>query len=264
METRFRDNKLHHQFIALTKKGVGLHDEIVDIARDREEFLLADLNAQDRRALMRLLAKIHTRASLLRRPARREGRPAVVRQARPPIQRLYEAFAGAGAALETIGYNCRIATCGAPSVADRARREGPDVRLPHVRNLRSARHGRGLWTNCGEAMRNGPCGGVRADGGCEVDPAMRCVWLEARDGMRLIPPRAGNARPACADRFLAAGRSSWIKVIEGAPKSSSAGAAAARTADAHLRGRVSFGAFRHDRRDRAARLRRPRRAACAG
>lgn len=65
VETRFRDNNFRRQFIALTRKGVGLHDEIVDIARDREEFLLADLNAQDRRALMRLLAKIHTRASLL-------------------------------------------------------------------------------------------------------------------------------------------------------------------------------------------------------
>src|SRR5262245_15188320 len=31
---------------------------------------------------------------------------------------------------------------------------------------------------CGKQMRNGPCGGVRADGGCELKPQMRCVWLE--------------------------------------------------------------------------------------
>jgi 5,10-methylenetetrahydrofolate reductase len=75
-------------------------------------------------------------------------------------------------------------------------------------------------TNCGKAMRNGPCGGVRADGGCEVDPAMRCVWLEARDGMRLIPPRAGGARTSLPPiDFSRQDRSSWIKVIEGAPES---------------------------------------------
>lgn len=65
VETRFRDNNFRRQFIALTRKGLGLHDEIVDTAREREEFLLADLSAQERRALMRLLDKMHVRASLL-------------------------------------------------------------------------------------------------------------------------------------------------------------------------------------------------------
>lgn len=41
-------------------------------------------------------------------------------------------------------------------------------------------------SNCAKGMRNGPCGGVRADGGCEVDPAMRCVWVEATAGRRLV------------------------------------------------------------------------------
>src|ERR1700693_2830680 len=35
--------------------------------------------------------------------------------------------------------------------------------------------------NCGKQMRNGPCGGVRPDGGCEMKPEMRCVWLEAAE-----------------------------------------------------------------------------------
>jgi len=65
VETRFHDNNYRRQFIALTKKGLALHDEIVDIAREREEFLLTELDAKERRALMRLLAKIHSRASLL-------------------------------------------------------------------------------------------------------------------------------------------------------------------------------------------------------
>jgi methylene-tetrahydrofolate reductase-like protein len=66
--------------------------------------------------------------------------------------------------------------------------------------------------NCPKTMRNGPCGGVRADGHCEVVPAMRCVWVEAWEGSRRM--RAGGeairaVRPA-VDRRLA-GTSSWLR-----------------------------------------------------
>jgi hypothetical protein len=37
-------------------------------------------------------------------------------------------------------------------------------------------------TNCPKRLRNGPCGGVRADGGCEVEPDMTCVWVLAWEG----------------------------------------------------------------------------------
>ena len=36
--------------------------------------------------------------------------------------------------------------------------------------------------NCPKTMRNGPCGGVRADGKCEVKPEMDCVWVKAWEG----------------------------------------------------------------------------------
>ncbi len=36
--------------------------------------------------------------------------------------------------------------------------------------------------NCPKTIRNGPCGGVRENGNCEVKPEMRCVWVEAWDG----------------------------------------------------------------------------------
>ena len=32
---------------------------------------------------------------------------------------------------------------------------------------------------CPKNVRNGPCGGVRTGGFCEVDPTMKCVWVEA-------------------------------------------------------------------------------------
>ncbi len=42
--------------------------------------------------------------------------------------------------------------------------------------------------NCPKQMRNGPCGGVRFDGTCEVKPEMRCVWLEAWRGAKILQP----------------------------------------------------------------------------
>jgi hypothetical protein len=67
--------------------------------------------------------------------------------------------------------------------------------------------------NCPKTMRNGPCGGVRADGSCEVKPSMRCVWVEAWEGsqrMRRGRDSIRAVRPA-VDRRLA-GTSSWLRV----------------------------------------------------
>jgi hypothetical protein len=38
--------------------------------------------------------------------------------------------------------------------------------------------------NCPKRLRNGPCGGVRANGHCEVEPDMPCVWVQAWEGSR--------------------------------------------------------------------------------
>ena len=40
--------------------------------------------------------------------------------------------------------------------------------------------------NCPKQLRNGPCGGVRADGNCEIEPDMPCVWVQAWNGSRLM------------------------------------------------------------------------------
>jgi len=70
--------------------------------------------------------------------------------------------------------------------------------------------------NCAKQMRNGPCGGVRADGGCEVKPEMHCVWLEANDGIRRIAQ--GDIEPLDSVLppldHLREGSSTWIQVID--------------------------------------------------
>ncbi len=43
--------------------------------------------------------------------------------------------------------------------------------------------------NCPKSLRNGPCGGVRANGNCEVEPDMPCVWVEAWHGSQRMQAR---------------------------------------------------------------------------
>ncbi|MCI0732756.1 MAG: methylenetetrahydrofolate reductase C-terminal domain-containing protein [Methylococcaceae bacterium] len=67
--------------------------------------------------------------------------------------------------------------------------------------------------NCPKTLRNGPCGGVRPGGFCEVKPEMRCVWVEAWEGSRLMrKPEAIRALQKPVDARLK-GRSSWLRVI---------------------------------------------------
>ncbi len=64
--------------------------------------------------------------------------------------------------------------------------------------------------NCPKLLRNGPCGGVRADGGCEVRPEMRCVWLEGYERSRKLPlwrEELNQLRPPVDNRLW--GTASW-------------------------------------------------------
>ena len=84
--------------------------------------------------------------------------------------------------------------------------------------------------NCPKQLRNGPCGGVRPGGFCEVIPGMKCVWTlgwqgasRMRNGDRIrevLPP---------VDRSLQ-GSSSWLRVSREKAAKPRTGREAGRTA----------------------------------
>ena len=67
--------------------------------------------------------------------------------------------------------------------------------------------------NCPKTIRNGPCGGVRENGMCEVKPEMRCVWHAAWEGasrMREGPEKIRELQFAVDQRCK--GKSSWLRL----------------------------------------------------
>jgi hypothetical protein len=76
---------------------------------------------------------------------------------------------------------------------------------------------------CPKQMRNGPCGGVRPDGKCEVVPEVDCVWNLAwersermptfGEGIHIIQPPVD---------WQLEGSSAWLNMLEGRDQVASA------------------------------------------
>ncbi len=66
--------------------------------------------------------------------------------------------------------------------------------------------------NCPKTLRNGPCGGVREDGSCEINSRMRCVWVEAVDGATRMSGETVSIVQFPVDHSLK-GSSSWLRVV---------------------------------------------------
>lgn len=68
---------------------------------------------------------------------------------------------------------------------------------------------------CAKGNRNGPCGGVRWDGTCEVDPGIPCVWVLIWHRARKLrrEKRLDLIQPQVDWRLV--GTSSWYNHLKG-------------------------------------------------
>ncbi len=66
--------------------------------------------------------------------------------------------------------------------------------------------------NCPKTIRNGPCGGVRENGHCEVKPDMKCVWVEAWSGSQKMKHSSKIETVQFAPNYQHKGSSAWIRL----------------------------------------------------
>jgi hypothetical protein len=87
---------------------------------------------------------------------------------------------------------------------------------------------------CPKTLRNGPCGGVRENGNCEVIPEMRCVWTKAYERTVSLPmPKVwkeeyNDLRPPLDNQLQ--GSSAWANLFSGRAAQTPAGWAATEQA----------------------------------
>ncbi len=72
---------------------------------------------------------------------------------------------------------------------------------------------------CPKNIRNGPCGGVRLDGHCEVKPEMMCVWVDAYERSLKMPVyghEISSEQPPV--NWQLKDTSAWINMLTGADR----------------------------------------------
>ncbi len=89
---------------------------------------------------------------------------------------------------------------------------------------------------CPKNLRNGPCGGVRLDGTCEVFPDRACVWLKAVERIERTPwpGEIRRLNPPVDCRLQ--GTSAWVNYAVGRDRTVTGSDADVRRADEVLGG----------------------------
>lgn len=103
--------------------------------------------------------------------------------------------------------------------------------------------GMSCWKNCPKSNRNGPCGGVRQDGTCEVNAQMTCVWVAGWHGSQRMSAGQLPVTPNSPVDHALAGRSSWLRVIAEKPVEMRAAVAPAKESGGRLEQFLRGGVF---------------------
>ena len=69
--------------------------------------------------------------------------------------------------------------------------------------------------NCPKHLRNGPCGGVRLNGKCEVKPEMDCVWTKGYERAQKTPWAKEFYRLNAPVDIQLEGMASWVTFAVG-------------------------------------------------
>lgn len=85
--------------------------------------------------------------------------------------------------------------------------------------------------NCPKTIRNGPCGGVRANGNCEVKPEMKCVWVQAWEGAARMKEGNKIHEVQFATNKAQLGTSAWLRLVAEQNKAREAASAAKAVGD---------------------------------
>lgn len=67
--------------------------------------------------------------------------------------------------------------------------------------------------NCPKRMRNGPCGGTREDGTCEVYPDRKCVWYRIYNRSMMLHRMSLLYKTNPLHNWALEGTSAWLNVF---------------------------------------------------
>jgi methylenetetrahydrofolate reductase (NADPH) len=157
------------------------------------------------------------RLSALVRPVLRAARPLVDALG---AQRIHKPLAAVEATVKGFLFDCRM--CGRCALSA---------------------SGMSCPMNCPKRVRNGPCGGVRADGSCELRPDMTCVWVESWHGSLKMAAGGLPRTPLPPVEHSESGHSSWLRVIVDEAPRRGAATPSASPSSSGLEALLASGAF---------------------
>ncbi|MBC6439740.1 MAG: methylenetetrahydrofolate reductase C-terminal domain-containing protein [Rhodospirillales bacterium] len=128
------------------------------------------------------------------------------------LMKLYEMFEGTIMVIEPLARKIGYQKLERPVVAVERNIKGLMFDCQMCGQCALSSTGMSCPMNCPKNLRNGPCGGVRSNGHCEVKPEMPCVWVEAWEGSQAMANGKFFDVQEPVDHRMK-GSSSWLRIM---------------------------------------------------